>query len=367
VEGEPPKITAGCRLCRLCIDVCPQGAILLGESPTKADPGQWRGVLVVAEQLAGRINPVTYELIGKGVELAGALEQEIACLLMGHQVMDAARELLHYGLDKVYLCDHPELEYFRSEPYTEMLVETVERFRPGILLIGATPTGRSLAPRAAVRLRTGLTADCTMLEVRPDGQLVQIRPAFGGDIMAQIITPNHRPQMATVRYRVMERAQRVEPRGEIISIPLKGRVWNCPTKVLEIIPKPDDGSLVDAEVIVAVGRGITRQRDMEMVQELARLLKAQIGGTRPMAEAGWVKLNRQIGLSGRTVRPQLLITCGVSGSVQFRAGITNAKTIMAINNDPRAPIFDVAHYGLLGDLYEILPCLIGMIKEGRRG
>ncbi len=355
----------GCQLCRICIEECPQGATAIrGELEDKQDTSSYQGVMIVAETIGGRIHPVTYELIGKGSELAAAAKQEVSCLLIGHNLGTQAEKLLSYGLDWVYLCDHPALAHFRIEPYTACLAAAVDKAKPSTVLVGATPIGRSLAPRAAVRLRTGLTADCTMLEVRPDGELVQIRPAFGGNIMAQIVTRHHRPQMATVRYRVMEPARPGPPRGKVISLDLPDSQLASAIQVLEVTPKPQEESITDAKVIVAGGRGLKRKQDLELLRTLARSLGGQIASTRPLVEMGWVEHNRQIGLSGRTVRPQLLIACGISGAVQFAAGIGGCQTVVAINKDPQAPIFNVAHYGFVGDLYEIIPRLLTHLGKG---
>jgi electron transfer flavoprotein alpha subunit len=356
-----------CRLCRICIKECPQGAIAIrGRLEDRGNRSLYQGVMVVAEEFAGTIHPVTYELIGKGSQLAAASGQEAGCLLMGHNLRSQAEELLTYGLDWVYLCDHPALAHFRIEPYTACLAAAVDRAKPSTVLVGATPIGRSLAPRAAVRLRTGLTADCTMLEVRPDGELVQIRPAFGGNIMAQIVTRHHRPQMATVRYRVMDPAKAGPSRGRVIPLRLTETQLASSIQVLEVLPKAQEESITDAKVIIAGGRGLKRKQDMDLLRALAHSLGGQIASTRPLVEMGWVEHNRQIGLSGRTVRPQLLIACGISGAVQFAAGISSCETIIAINKDRRAPIFDVAHYGFVGDLYEIIPRLLTHLGKGGR-
>ena len=223
-----------------------------------------------------------------------------------------------------------------------------------------------MAPRLATRLRTGLTADCTILDIKENTDLVQIRPAFGGNIMAQIITPNNRPQMATVRYKVMNAPERNPyETGEIIQCDIAPEKLDSRVDVLDIIPKEKEQFIEAADVLVVAGRGIKKPEDLGMLQELADLLGGQLACTRPMAEAGWMEAKRQVGLSGRTVRPKLIITCGVSGAVQFTAGMNNSEQIIAINKDESAPIFKTAHYGLIGDLYEINPNLINQIKAGK--
>ena len=264
----------------------------------------------------------------------------------------------------MYLYDYPELESFRIEPYTEVLVDVVDAIKPSIMLLGATPIGRSLAPRAAARLRTGLTADCTTLAVKENGNLVQTRPAFGGDVMAQIITPRHRPQMATVRYKVMPRALKVKPRGEIICCQVDQTQLSSKIEITGFRPHQVSSSITDAEIIVAAGRGIGRPEGLKLLEQFASTIGGTLGVTRPLVEQGWASYDQQIGMSGRTVRPRLFIACGIFGAIQFVAGMRGSDRIFAINSDPEAPIFDVAHYGLVGDLYEIMPMLIQRIEEG---
>lgn len=360
------KFTESCRLCRICIRACPVGAIWLEkpEAQTVQDINSYQGVLVFAEQRQGQLHPVTYELIGKGLELAGKLGEKLAVCLAGSGVQRLAEELLDYGVEYVYLYDYPELEHFRIEPYTGIVVDLVEQVRPNIILMGATPIGRSLAPRVAARLRTGLTADCTVLDVKGNGDLVQIRPAFGGDVMAQIVTPRHRPQIATVRYKVMTPAERGEPKGEVLRCTAASNILQSRIEVLGFRPHQVSSSITDAEVLVAAGRGIGKPDGLKMIARLAELLGGTWGVTRPLVEQGWASYDRQIGMSGRTVRPRLFLACGVSGAVQFVAGMRGADHIIAINSDPDAPIFDVAHYGLVGDLYQIIPELIAALEKG---
>ncbi|NMB02833.1 MAG: electron transfer flavoprotein subunit alpha [Firmicutes bacterium] len=368
VEMGPESIefTDSCRLCSICVKACPVNAIWLERSKTQSelDLTQYRDVLIFAEQRRGEIQPVTYELIGKGLELANQLGQEVSVYLAGSKMHNQAKEVLNYGVDRVYLFDCPELEYFRIEPYTAITVDLAEEIKPNIILMGATPIGRSLAPRVAARLRTGLTADCTTLTVKENGDLVQTRPAFGGDVMAQIITPRHRPQMATVRYKVMAPAQRVEPHGEIIHCEIDQNQLQSKIEVLAFRPHPGTSSITEAEIIVAAGRGIGKPEGLELLEEFAQLIGGVVGVTRPLVEQGWANPNQQIGMSGRTVRPRLFIACGISGAVQLVAGMRGSDVIFAINSDPDAPIFDVAHYGIVGDLYEVIPELIKALGDG---
>jgi len=303
------------------------------------------------------------ELLGKARELADKVGFPVYALFLGHEIKDKADELLHYGADKVFVYDHKELKDFRIEPYTAAFEKFIDEVKPSSILVGATTIGRSLAPRVAARFRTGLTADCTVLDIKENTDLVQIRPAFGGNIMAQIKTPNTRPQLATVRYKVMNAmARSEEARGEVILCTIDEKKLASRIEVLEVREKALEVSISDAETIIAVGRGVKSEKDMEMVRELAHLLNAQIAGTRPLVESGWLDAKRQVGLSGRTVKPKLMITLGISGSVQFAAGMNGSEYIFAVNNDENASIFNVAHYGIVGDLYEVLPELIAKVK-----
>ena len=266
----------------------------------------------------------------------------------------------------MFVYDAPALARFRIEPYANVFEDFVKAERPAAILVGATPVGRQLAPRVAARLHTGLTADCTVLDMLENTDLIQIRPAFGGNIMAQIVTPNHRPQMATVRYKVMDAPTRSEaPSGEITERAVTPAMLESGVTVLGVTPKEPEQFIEGVDVLVAAGRGVKKEEDLALLEELAELLGGQLACTRPLAESGWVEAKRQVGLSGRTVRPRLIITCGVSGAVQFVAGMQGADLIVAINQDEKAPIFKTAHYGLVGDLYEIVPRLIERIKAAK--
>ncbi len=357
-------INSACKMCKICVKKGPKGAIEYVEEEVQAiDKSEWKGIAVYVDHIDGIIHPVTYELIGKAKELAEKINHPVYALMMGSNILEKSRELLHYAVDKVFVYDNSELDRFKIEPYTSVFEDFVNEMKPTAILIGATPVGRQLAPRLAARLGTGLTADCTILDINENTDLAQIRPAFGGNIMAHIMTPNHRPQMATVRYKVMDAPKRsTEETGEIISRKIAADKLHSKIEVLDIIAKAKEQFIEASEVLVVAGRGIKKEEDLEMVKELAELLGGQIACTRPVMEAGWLESKRQVGLSGRTVRPKLIITVGVSGSVQFAAGMNNSEQIIAINKDESAPIFKVAHYGLVGDLYEIIPNLINQIK-----
>ncbi|WP_300347779.1 FAD-binding protein [Clostridium sp.] len=359
------EINASCKMCRLCVKKGPEGVFEFVEDENKVlvNKDEWKGIAVYVDHVNGDIHPVTLELIGKARELADKVNQKVYCLFMGNGIKDKAGELLHYGVDEVIVYDYKELENFRIEPYTAVFYDFVSKIKPCSVLVGATTLGRSLAPRLAARCRTGLTADCTILDIKDNTDLVQIRPAFGGNIMAQIITPNSRPQMATVRYKVMSAPERSEEcTGEIKYFEIEEEKLKSNIEVKEVKEKAKEHSISDAEVIVVAGRGVKSEKDLAMIKELADLLGGELAVTRPLIESGWIDANRQVGLSGRTVRPKLIITCGVSGAIQFVAGMNNADYIFSINKDEKAPIFKVAHYGIVGDIYEVVPKLIEKIK-----
>lgn len=360
-------INSNCKVCKLCVKNGPKGAVeYIEDEVEEIDKSRWQGIAVYVDHTLGEIHPVTLELIGKARELSKKVGQKVYCVFIGYHIKDKAEELLHYGVDEVIVYDNPKLENFRIEPYTAVFEDFIRKVMPGSILVGATTIGRSLAPRIAARFKTGLTADCTVLDIKENSDLVQIRPAFGGNIMAQIVTPNSRPQMATVRYKVMSAPPREErTKGTIKLWNVEEEKLNSNIEVKEVIPKEKEHSISEAEVIVVAGRGIKSEKDMAMINQLAEILNGQVGATRPLIESGWVDAKNQIGLSGRTVRPKLIIACGVSGAVQFTAGMNNSEYIVAINKDPKAPIFQVAHYGIVGDIYEIVPKVIEDIKEGK--
>jgi len=360
------QINAACKMCKICVNKGPAGVFEWCEEPVVSiDKSLWKGIAVYVDHQEGKIHPVTLELIGKAREMAAKIGHPVYALFMGTGISEAANELLHYGVDEVFVYDDPALKHFRIEPYTAVFENFITKYQPTIVLVGGTSVGRSLAPRIAARCRTGLTADCTILDVQESTDLDQIRPAFGGNIMAHIFTPNHRPQFATVRYKVFSAPQRMESTSGKRTI---CRIEPCKLKsgieVLEVHKKELVQGIEDAEVIIVAGRAIKKAEDMTMIHRLAELLDGKIAATRPLIEAGWVDARRQIGLSGRTVKPKLIITCGVSGAIQFVAGMNNSECIIAINSNPDATIFNVAHYGLVGDIYEILPRLIQCLETG---
>lgn len=361
------EVNAGCKVCKLCVNKGPTGVMeFIEEEVPKIDKSLWKGIAVYVDHVEGDIHPVTYELIGKAKELSAKINHPVYAVFLGHNIKDKAQEILHYGVDEVFIYDYEELKHFTIEPYTKAMEDFINKVMPSTLLVGATTVGRSLAPRVAARFRTGLTADCTILDMKENTDLVQIRPAFGGNIMAQILNPNNRPQLATVRYKVMNAPKRTaEPSGKLTAVEMNKSNLISNINVIKITKKVIEASISDAEIIVAAGRGIKSEKDLTMINELADLLGAQVAATRPLIEAGWIDAKKQIGLSGRTVKPKLIITCGISGAVQFAAGMNNSECIISINNDPKASIFNVAHYGIVGDIYEVVPQLIKSIKDGK--
>lgn len=279
------------------------------------------------------------------------------------QAKEQAQTLLEYGVDKVYVYAHEALAHFRGDVYTNIMEDCIKTVKPTVVLVGATSLGRSLAPACATRFRTGLTADCTVLDMKENTDLVQIRPAFGGNIMAQIITTNTRPQFATVRYKVMNVAEKTEPNGEVVTCEVTDEMLESGMEVIstEIVEKIK--GIEEEDVLVVAGRGVKKQEDLGLLQELADALGGQLATTRPLVEKGWNDVTKQIGLSGRTVKPKLIITCGVSGAVQFAAGMDGAECIVAINTDAEAPIFKIANYCITEDLYRVVPALTAAVRE----
>ncbi len=365
--GRELTISSACKMCKMCTKKGPCGVIeYIDEETVGVDKSQWRGVTVYADHCGGNIHRVTYELIGKARELARVTGHPVYALIIGTNIEMLAEELLHYGVDKVFIYDDTALEHFRIEPYAAAFCDFIQKMRPSSVLVGATNLGRQLAPRVAARCHAGLTADCTILEMRENTDLVQIRPAFGGNIMAEIISPKTRPQFCTVRYKVFSEPKREEiEHGEIVHMTLTPEMLVSGIEILSQVEKPKDIDISESEVIVAIGRGCATEEARQMAAELADLLGGMLACTRPMVESGIMDAKHQIGLSGRTVKPKFIITLGISGSVQFAAGMKSGDCIVAVNSDPAAPIFDVAHYAVVGDVKEILPKLIRKIKEAQ--
>ncbi len=360
-------VNENCRMCSVCVKTCPQKAIWFEQVARAFDKDKWKGILVYAEQEDGDIHPVVYELIGEARKLAAKVGWDVNCVLVGGEgTKTNAQKLLPYGVKEVFVYEHPGFEGFKADCYSDAVADCISSIYPSCVLIGATACGRSLAPRLSTRFHTGLTADCTELQMKDTTDLVQIRPAFGGNIMAQIVITESRPQFATVRYKVMDKAQKVEnPAGKVTVCTVSDQMVVSGISVIERAAITRTKSIEEEDVLVVVGRGVKSAKDVEMVRELATLLGGQLCFTRPMVEEGYGDAAHQVGLSGRTVKPKLIITCGVSGAVQFTASMNTSQTIVAINNDPEAQIFNIAHYKIVDDLYQVVPDLISRIKTAK--
>lgn len=366
--GDYPRIKDDCRLCGACADACPHNAIIIKETVKEAELSVYKGVLVYAEQKHGKVHPVAFELLGKGKELADQLGEPLYAVIIGDDVGKGAEELTKRGTNKVFVYDYSNLADFRDDPYSALLEELVREVKPSIFLVGATSIGRSLGPRVAARLKTGLTADCTGLDIDPETRLLlQTRPAYGGNIMATIITPNNRPQMATVRYKVMKEAE-PDPskKGEIVVKSIDFNNLPDRVKILDFQPVPEEVSIVDAEIVVSGGKGLGEPKGFEVIEDLANALGGAVGASRPTVDEGWIEYRHQVGLSGRTVRPKLYMACGISGAVQHLAGMKTSDVIISINKDPEAPIFSVSSLGAVSDLYELIPLLVEKIRKHKR-
>jgi electron transfer flavoprotein alpha subunit len=355
-----------CTLCGACVDTCKFDAIFLrkGETSIK-DISSYKGVWVVAEQNKGTIQTVTYELLGKGRELADKLGVELCAVLLGDRIEQKSAELFHRGAEKVYLVDSPKLKHYQSEPYSKVLIELINEYKPEVVLCGATSTGRSLIARVAVKIDAGLTADCTGLDMDEERRLLlQTRPAFGGNIMATIICPNHRPQMSTVRHKVMKEAVvDTSRKGEIIKKSYSDKILSSRTKILDVVEEEGcQVNLSEADIIVSGGRGLGKPENFSLLHELADAIGGAVGASRAAVDADWIAYSHQVGQTGKTVCPKIYIACGISGQIQHLAGMSSSDIIIAINKDPDAPIFKVANYGIVGDLFEIIPALTKKLK-----
>ncbi|MCD6351639.1 MAG: electron transfer flavoprotein subunit alpha [Armatimonadetes bacterium] len=389
VDGIAEINYDACIVCGKCVKVCPTECLYIeppeGEEAAAAEEveevkeeapqeeaqeallSEYKGVWVWVEHHHGEAHLVSWELLGKARDLAEARGHEVAALVLGHQVEHLAEEAGHYGADVVYLVDDPVLEDYRTDPYTHGIVTLVRKYKPEILLMGATTTGRDLAGSVATELATGLTADCTGLDIDElTGHLRQTRPAFGGNVMATILTQYHRPQMSTVRPRVMRALPRDEERqAKIVREELGMTEDDVRSKIVAWLPD-DESEAVNlqyAEVIVSGGRGLGGPEGFKLIEQLAEALGGVVGASRGAVDAGWISHDHQVGQTGTTVRPRLYVACGISGAIQHRVGMEQSDIIVAINLDPNAKIFQIADYGIVGDLYEVLPELIRQAEE----
>ena len=360
-EGKA-NINEKCTMCGACITVCPVEAIFREEIERNVamDKTQYKGVWVFIEESAGQVKGVAHELLGEGRKLADELGEDLAGVLIGHNVESQCKELFASGADKVYLVEGPEYEHYNTEAYTVAFVDLVQKYKPAAILVGATNDGRDLGPRIAARLRTGLCADCTGLSVDAETKLVKwTRPAFGGNIMADILCPEHRPQMGTVRPKVFKKPVPDPSRtGEIIKVASKVKADDLKVKLLEVIAVcTSNCKLEEADIIVSGGRGMGKPENFSVVEDLALTLGGAVGASRAAVDAGWKPALHQVGQTGKTVGPKIYFACGISGAIQHLAGMSSSDTIIAINKDPDAPIFKVADYGIVGDVMEVLPLL----------
>ncbi|MBE0480080.1 MAG: electron transfer flavoprotein subunit alpha [Dehalococcoidia bacterium] len=396
-RGEPIILVDKCIGCRRCVKVCPADAlemyyteeekrilaemaasakgtepqeISLEEAAALAEIQEYKGVWVFIEHTEGEPADVSWELIGAGAGLARKLGVELGSVVIGDKVEPLCHECFSYGASRAYYMDAPLFHFYRTEPYYRAVCLLVEKHKPEILLMGATGVGRDLAAAVATRLNTGLTADCTELAIDDGGLLLQTRPAFGGNIMATILTEHARPQMATVRPHVMPLPVKDASRkGEIVRESLPLQEEDIGAKVIKVIPDVRQGAecidLASADVIVSGGRGMRARDGFNLLQQLADELDGVVGCSRAAVEAGWMPLERQVGQTGKTVRPKIYIACGISGAIQHLAGMQGSDVIIAINQDKEAPIFKAATYGIVGDVFQIVPAVIDRIRNAK--
>ena len=404
-KGEPIIDTQTCTICRKCVKECPVDAIenyltpeekeqmavfetwkasaakQVSKEPKapkeieqpvakKAEEGgiaDWKGVWVFVEQVNGKAHDVSWELLSKGKTLANDLDVELAAFVIGENIQHLADEAFGFGADKVYVIEHPTLKLYRTDPYVKATVDLVNHYKPEIILMGATGLGRDLAGAVATKLRTGLTADCTGLTIDKVNRLLeQTRPAFGGNIMATILTEKCRPQMASVRPHVMPKSDFIKgKKGELIIEPFELDEEGITTKVVEIISSANKGlvNITGSRILISGGRGMTSKDSFKLLEELASVVGGVVSGSRSAVDNGWIEQPRQVGQTGKTVHPKLYIACGISGAIQHLVGMQESDFIIAINKDKTAPIFSVAHLGIVGDVFEIIPALIKKIRE----
>jgi electron transfer flavoprotein alpha subunit len=359
-----------CTFCGACVDVCPVSAITLekNEKAAVVDTSTYKDVWVYVEHGGGKVSAVSFELLGQGRMLADAL----GCRLCGMLLTDSdgidpfVREAFAYGAEKVYVAESSLLKDYRTDPYASGAIHLIRKYKPEIVLFGATTQGRDFAGTVATTLETGLTADCTGLDIDTESKLLrQTRPAFGGNIMATILDyPQYRPQMATVRPKVFPLLpQDPSRKGEVVREPLPMTEEQVRTKVLDFVKGAETVNLADAEIIVSGGRGVGNPENFKVIRELAQVLGAALGASRAAVDAGWIPYEHQVGQTGRTVRPKIYIACGISGSIQHQAGMKTSDIIVAINKDPEAPIFKIATFGIVADLFTAVPILTEEFKN----
>ncbi|WP_371376201.1 FAD-binding protein [Sporomusa aerivorans] len=368
MENDKAVITEACTACGACVDVCPVGAIVreVEEKTVAVDKSLYKGVWVYIEQVNGTIRNVSHELLGEGRKLADAMGQELAAVLIGHEVAGLTKDIFASGADKIYLVEGPEFKHYSTDGYTITLTDLISAYRPSVILMGATNDGRDLGPRVACRVGTGLTADCTNLDIdEATGLVAWTRPAFGGNIMATILCPDHRPQMGTVRPKVFKRPEQDFSRtGEIVKVASKVKPEDIRTKLIDVLQVCTAScNLEEAEIIVSGGRGMCKPENFSLIEELASALGGAVGASRAAVDAGWIPALNQVGQTGKTVGPKIYFACGISGAIQHLAGMSSSDIVIAINKDADAPIFKMADYGIVGDVLEVIPALIAEVKK----
>ncbi|MHA1264161.1 MAG: FAD-binding protein [Candidatus Helarchaeota archaeon] len=369
IINDKAQITSQCNVCGACVEACPVGAIEIEMeevTSTSIELAQYKGVWVIGEHYNNVLHHVVYQLVGRGRELADKLNTQLTVVLLGSELEGEINEIKDYGVDEIIYMKDPFLKDYYTELYTDILTDLIKKHKPEIVLIGATPLGRDFAPRISKRLNTGLTADCTGLDIEKETRnlLLQTRPTWGGRIMATIKTPHSRPQMTTVRPGMFKIPAK-NP-GPVILRKIEPKIQRetLKTRIVKSIPrKKKEINLEDADIIVAGGRGVGSKDKFKLIEELAEVLNAEVAGSRVAVELGWIDAQRQIGQTGKSVSPKLYIACGISGAIQHRVGIQCSDIIVAINKDPNAAIFEIAHYGIVGDLHKIIPALIREIQR----
>ncbi len=372
-ETKKAVVLDGCTLCGTCVNACPENALSIERKAiSEEEIAKFKNVFIWAEweRKGGevKIKSVTLELLAKGRELADKLGESLAVVLPGNKVKHLVPELFHHGADIVYLCEHELLDNYSTDGFTSVIASVISTEKPSIVLYGATPNGRDLAPRIAGRLALGLTADCTGLDINSSRQLVQTRPAFGGNIMASILSPYTRPQMSTVRPGVFTKPKPdTTKKGVIKEVEVNLKPISIRTKIIEEILSEDEGiNIEEATILVSAGRGIGSKENLEMIQEMAKLINGTVSGSRALVDLGWIPHPQQVGQSGKTVAPTLYFALGISGAIQHLVGMSSSDTVVAINKDPEATIFDVADFGIVGDMLEIIPEFIQLVKEEKK-
>ncbi|MFX1393368.1 MAG: FAD-binding protein [Promethearchaeota archaeon] len=368
IINDKACITEDCNLCGACVEACTVEAIILEREEfkiEKMDISQYKGVWVIAEHYKSKIHDVAFQLLGKGRELADKRKANLTLLILGADFDNQLEKISQYGQDEIIYIKSKILNDYYSDLYVKAIAELIQEYKPEIVLIGATPTGRDFSPRVSKRLHAGLTADCTGLKIDEEtGNLLQTRPTFGGHIMATIRTPNSRPQMATVRPGIFKIPEQVKKKVKTTIIDYDFKEKDTVTKIVKIIAREKSRvNLEEAEIIVSGGRGVGSKENFKIIRDLATVLNAEVGGSRVAVELDWIEHDHQVGQTGKTVSPRLYIACGISGAIQHIVGMQGANIIVAINKDENAPIFKVAHYGIVGDLHKVIPALIKEIKR----